>query len=66
MVLESTCNSVQTKYCLKKANKLVKFQVIGEVESEEFIALVATVKIESSIEVETCIKPTVGYKRMHH
>jgi len=65
-VLGRTGNSVQTKYCGEKGNKLVKFQVTGEVESEEFVSLVITVKTESSVEMETCIKPTVGYERMNH
>jgi hypothetical protein len=59
-------NSILTKYCGKKVNKFVKCRVIGEMESEEFVALVTTVKMGSSIEVETCVKPTVGYERMNH
>jgi len=65
LVLESIGNSILKKYCGEKAKKLVNCQVIGEVESE-FIALVITVKMESSIEVETFIRPTVFYERMNH
>ena len=57
LVLGSIGSSVVTKYCGKKANKLVKCRVIGEVEREVYVTLVTTVKMESSIEVETCINP---------
>jgi hypothetical protein len=33
------------------------------VENEEFVALVTTVKMGSSIEMETCFKTTFGYER---
>jgi hypothetical protein len=65
-VLGNIGNSVLTKYGGQAAKKIVKCQVIKKVESEEFVALVTTVKMESSIEVETCIRPTVGYERINH
>jgi hypothetical protein len=65
-VIGNIGSSILTKYCGENAKKLVKCQVTGEVESKELVALVTTVKMESSIEVETCINPTVGYERMNH
>jgi hypothetical protein len=65
LVLERTGNSVQMKQCGEKANELAKCLVIGEVESEGFVALVTTVKMESFIEMEKRIKPIVGYRRLN-
>jgi hypothetical protein len=47
----------KTKQCREKANKLIKYQVAREVENEEFVALVTTVKLESFIVVKTRIEP---------
>jgi hypothetical protein len=64
-MLGSKGNNAQMKHGGEKANELVKCLVIGEVESEGFVALVTTVKMKSFTEVEKRIKPIFGFERLN-